>query len=212
MGTGKVGHLFADRGWEVLGVEPDERMAALARRHGLTVDAVTFEAWDPAGRGFDMVISAEAWHWVDPRIGPAKAADVLEPGGSLAVFWNRLATEPATRLRLDEVYQQVAPEIAMSSAEPGALGDNKRSEKVHAVEASGRFTSVEVRSYPWATTYSADQYLDKLQTHSDHLLLPPNQLHELLRRVGKVIAENGGHLTVTYTTTLIVANAPASGD
>ena len=31
---------------------------------------------------FDLVVSASAWHWVDPEIGPAKAARVLRPGGA----------------------------------------------------------------------------------------------------------------------------------
>jgi len=47
-----------------------------------------FEDWDPVGRTFDAVIAAQAWHWVDPVAGAAKAAAVLRPGGRLAVFWN----------------------------------------------------------------------------------------------------------------------------
>ena len=52
-GTGKVGRLFAARGCEVLGVEPDERMADVARSHGLTVEVARVEEWEPAGRRFD---------------------------------------------------------------------------------------------------------------------------------------------------------------
>jgi hypothetical protein len=43
----------------VLGVEPDVQMVDLARRSGLEIDVTTFEAWDPAGRTFDAVLS---WH------------------------------------------------------------------------------------------------------------------------------------------------------
>ncbi len=48
-----------------------------------------FEAWDPAGREFDAVISGQSWHWVDPVAGAAKAAQVLRPGGRLAVWRGR---------------------------------------------------------------------------------------------------------------------------
>ena len=37
-GTGKLGRLLAERGADVVGVEPDERMAEVARRHGLAVE------------------------------------------------------------------------------------------------------------------------------------------------------------------------------
>src|SRR5581483_6684340 len=65
-GTGKAGRLLADRGLDVLGVEIDPQMAEVARDHGLTVDVGSFEEWETAGRRFDLLVSGQAWHWVDP--------------------------------------------------------------------------------------------------------------------------------------------------
>ena len=65
-GTGKVARALTDRGVDVLGVEPDERMARVARRHGIPVELASFETWDPAGRTFDLLTAGHAWHWVDP--------------------------------------------------------------------------------------------------------------------------------------------------
>src|SRR5664279_5429531 len=85
-GTGIEARQFQAAGCTVLGVEPDERMAAFARGRGVEVEVATFEAWDPAGRDFDAVIAGTAWHWVDPVAGAVKAARVLRPGGRLAPF------------------------------------------------------------------------------------------------------------------------------
>ena len=85
-GTGKVARLLVARGCDVLGVEPDPRMADVARSRGIAVEVASFEAWDPAGRRFALLVSGQAWHWVDPAQGAAKAADVLHPGGHLAAF------------------------------------------------------------------------------------------------------------------------------
>src|SRR5215472_7724590 len=65
IGTGIAAALFREAGCSVLGVEPDERMAALAREAGLEVEVARFEDWSPAGRRFGAVIAAQAWHWVD---------------------------------------------------------------------------------------------------------------------------------------------------
>src|SRR5215208_5765843 len=54
-GTGIASRQVARRGCTVVGVEPDARMAAVARRRGTTVDVAPFEAWDAAGRQFDLV-------------------------------------------------------------------------------------------------------------------------------------------------------------
>lgn len=83
---GSRGRQFQAAGATVLGVEPDERMASLARTRGLEVEVATFEAWEPGGRTFDAVIAEQSWHRVNPATGPSKAAEVLRPGGHLAVF------------------------------------------------------------------------------------------------------------------------------
>src|SRR5580692_1845495 len=73
-GTGIAARQFQAAGGRVLGVDVDARMAGLARERGLTVEVAKFEDWDPAGRAFDAVVAGQAWHWVDPVAGAAKAA------------------------------------------------------------------------------------------------------------------------------------------
>ncbi len=82
-------------GCTVLGVEPDDRMAEVARGSGVEVEVATLEAWDPAGRKFDAVIAGTAWHWVYPVAGAVKAARVLRPGGLIAPFPHVFQTPPA---------------------------------------------------------------------------------------------------------------------
>lgn len=94
----------------MLGVDPDVRMADLARHSGVEVEVAAFEAWDPAGQAFDAVIAGQAWHWVDPVAGAAKAAQVLRPGGRLAVFWNAFQLPPSLGEAFAEVYRQVMPD------------------------------------------------------------------------------------------------------
>jgi SAM-dependent methyltransferase len=65
------------------GVELAPRMAEIARGHGVEVEIAAFEGWDAAGRTFDRVTSAQAWHWLDLPIATAKAASVLRPGAGL---------------------------------------------------------------------------------------------------------------------------------
>src|SRR6202034_3779019 len=48
-GTGIAARQFQAACCRVLGIDPDVRMADLARKHGLEVDVATFEEWDAAG-------------------------------------------------------------------------------------------------------------------------------------------------------------------
>src|SRR4029077_5661346 len=114
-GTGKAARLLIERGCDLLGVEPDPSMAAVARSHGVSVEEATFESWDPDGRMYDLIVSGQAWHWVDPMLGVTKAASLLHAGGRLGVFWNRGWPEKEAQHVLEGVYARVAPEIATTS-------------------------------------------------------------------------------------------------
>ena len=94
IGTGFSTRPFQEEGCHVLGVDPDERMAEYARQSGLEVEIAKFEEWDPAGRTFDVVIAGQTWHWVEPVLGASKAAEILQPGGRIALFWNVMSFPP----------------------------------------------------------------------------------------------------------------------
>lgn len=114
-GTGIEARQFQAAGCTVLGIEPDERMAAFARRSRVEVEVARFEDWQPAGRQFDAVIAGTAWHWVDPVTGAAKAAQVLRPGGRLAPF-HHVPQLPAEVIdALAEAHRQVAPDSPSTS-------------------------------------------------------------------------------------------------
>ena len=48
------------RGLPVLGVEPDGRMAEVARRHQVPVEVASFESWEPAGRTYDLLTAGHS--------------------------------------------------------------------------------------------------------------------------------------------------------
>src|SRR5215813_13252791 len=90
-GTGQATRALARRGCRIVCVELGANMAAVARRNlaqfpGLEVITSDFESWDPRDTDFDLVIAATSWHWVDPEIRYQKAAQILAPGGTLAIL------------------------------------------------------------------------------------------------------------------------------
>jgi SAM-dependent methyltransferase len=203
-GTGKVARLFLARGCEVLGVEPDPRMARVAESRGIPVEVASFEAWDPGHRIFDLVVSGQAWHWVDASVGARKVAAILPAGGRLAIFWNRGRPDAPTKAAFDEVYALIAPALAKESVPLGYKRSDYAAD-LAAIAATRLFTSGQLRTYPWARQYSRDEWLDQLGTHSDHIALEAALLATLLDAVGAAIDRLGGSITVHYETELITA-------
>ena len=100
-GTGRLARALADLGHDVLAVEPDEGMRAVAREAlpGRTA-AGTAEDIPAADGSFDAVVAGQAFHWFDPARALPEIARVLRADGHLGVIWNvREETSPwATRL------------------------------------------------------------------------------------------------------------------
>jgi SAM-dependent methyltransferase len=185
-GTGKVARPLMQRGLQVLGVEPDEAMAAVARRHGIPLEVARFETWDAAGRTFDLLTAGHAWHWVDPVAGLAKAASVLVPGGTVALFWNYHVLDASLVEAFADVYAAHAPGLAVIGADPTGSPD------VDPFSGSDHFAPGETRSYRWSREVAADDWVSMLETFSDHRRLGEAPLHRLQDGLHDVITASGG--------------------
>ena len=203
-GTGIVSRLFRDRGCAVVGVEPDPRMAAFARDQGLTVESGTLEDWEPDGRRFDLVVAGQAWHWVDPRAGAAKAASVLRPGGRIGLFWNWARHPADVQSAFDAVYARLAPELDQYSIVLGRGIDDRFTVAETGLDGAG-YRDVSRQEFVWSTTYSRQLWHDSLLTHSDHHTLEEGRRERLLAAVDEVIDGMGGSFTTTYRTVLVTA-------
>lgn len=218
-GTGKATTLFAACGATVVAIEPSPAMAAIARRNCEAFDRVQieqaeFEHWDPPEGGFRLLFSAQAWHWVAPQQRYVRARAALEPGGALAVFWNRPRWSGCPlRDELKEAYAREAPDFGprpgpmhpASDNDPELWGDWTR--EIGCAQGFGRPAT---RSYTFSCAYSSDEYVRLLQTHSDHILLDEPRRSALLTAVRDVIDRHGGTLLIEYETTLWLARADGS--
>lgn len=203
-GTGIAGLLFQARGCDVLGIEPDQRMARLARAHGLSVEVASFEGWRARERRFDLLVSGQAWHWVDPDVGARRAAAVLRPGGRVGLFWNFGVFSPDVRDELAAVYARLAPGLERHSVLLGNA-DRRLDATGDALEQAGDFAAAQLRTWRWTRAYTTEQWLELLLTHSDHQALPASQRDLLLDTVGETLAGLGGAFEMTYETQLLSA-------
>lgn len=209
-GTGQATRPFANRGYPLLCLEPGAHLAAIAAHNfrdypHVRIQADTFEDWPLEAEAFDLVMSAQAFHWIPEEIGFAKAAQTLKRTGSIALFWN-LSPDPEGELgpEIQQVYWECAPEIAHHP------GENPLSAQVRALETklqaqSSSFRDVVVRQFPWSVRYESAQYIDLLNTYSDHLALPDAQRSYLHSGIAQVLERHGGDMHKPYLSRLLIA-------
>jgi SAM-dependent methyltransferase len=203
-GTGIASEQLLARGANVLAVEPDPRMAEVARGKGIPIEIGTFESWQPAERRFDLVVFGSSFHWVDPDIALPKAHRLLRSGGRLALMWNHLLPTHPTRSDLAEIYRDYmdpGSPLADGSSN-GPIDTEHRTDGLIASIAASGF-AVEERTYPRDDHYSTEQWLDLAFTYSSHLVLAAERASELRARLAERIGSTG--VSVGGDTLLILA-------
>jgi SAM-dependent methyltransferase len=207
IGTGISAQPFQAAGCRVLGIDADARMADLARQRGFEVEVAKLEAWDPAGREFDAVIAGQTWHWVDPVAGAAKAAQVLRPGGRLALFWNVFQTPPELAAAFSAVYRRAMPDA------PGDFWSRPSldlysvlfAKATDGIRQAGAFSDPEQWRFDWQRSYSRDEWLDQVPTFGGFNQYPPAAAKEMLAGIGAAVDAVGGSFTMPYATVVVTA-------
>lgn len=113
-GTGISSRLLAERGARVFAVEPNEamRMRGAAHECAGVVEWIdgTGEATGLPNGVADVVLCAQAFHWLDTRMALEEFRRLLKPGGRAALLWNQQdARDPFTKAYRD-LLQRLATE------------------------------------------------------------------------------------------------------
>jgi SAM-dependent methyltransferase len=211
-GTGRLTASLAERGCRVTAVELGAEMAAVARRKlapfpSVTVVTAAFEEWTLPAEPFDAVVSASAFHWIDPAVRVPKVAGALRAGGALATITNHAAGgRAAFYAEVQDCYQRLG--VSAADGRPGLVLPADATTPAYSaeLEQSGHFTPMTVRRYEWDLTYSTARFLELLRTSAAHRALEPTAQAGLLDCIGQVVNKrHGGHITKRHLTELCIA-------
>ncbi len=193
-GAGQATLPLAGRGYRIDCIELGARLAAVAGRNlraypNVTIQQADFDAMPLPQARYDLVLSATAFHWLDPATRFRRARDLLKPRGALALFWHRPLVTDASRASVDAlqtVYSTVAPELARDFAPP-PQPDAVVTDYHHLITDSGFFGDLQIKKHTMATVYDAEGYVDLLGTFSDHRALGAKIRRRLLDEIAEVI-------------------------
>ena len=213
-GTGQATRRLLDLGCRVTAVELGARMAdRLAERtSGRAIDIVrsSFEDADLPAGAFDVVLSATAFHWVDPEVAIPKAFELLRPGGWLVLIWNVFG-DPSRpdpfHLALSAMLEQQEPELA-APTEPGVNSPDGDSWAA-LLEERAPFGPVSVESIPWTGTHTTAELRALFATFSSWISHGPERMDALLDQLAALSDEQfGGEVSRPYQTVVVTARRP----
>jgi SAM-dependent methyltransferase len=130
-GTGISTRLLAGRGFDVVGVDPNEAMLAQARASGGAryVRGEAVATGLPTG-AVALVTVAQAFHWFDLAGSLTEFARVLVPGGWCAVFWNVRAPTSGFMTDYDALLSSHSREYGLVERPEATAARLRRSDRV----------------------------------------------------------------------------------
>jgi SAM-dependent methyltransferase len=236
-GSGQLTRSLVARGLRVTALEPGTSLLALARQNLDGAGEVEFvnaqfeDAPLPPGR-FQAVFSASAFHWVDPEVSWQKTADVLAPGGTLALVQYCGLEEPRSKRDQDVVLAamgKVAPDVAASwpayrDLDATLAGAQQRRGNVSAVwawlgsydiaqdYAARLFGDVQVAVMPRLVEHTPDQLSALVRTMSFYARLSPGQRQALEREYEAIYERLGRPIRASVVASLVTAQRSTEGN
>ena len=197
-GTGKLTRQIRDRGLPVTAVDPSEGMLAQLRTAVPGVPAVlgSAERIPLPDDSADVVLVAQAWHWVDPERAVPEVARVLSPGGRLGLLWNLRDERTDWVRRLGEIIGSPEQERDTTVGTP--------------------FADVEIAHFAWTETLGPERLIDMVASRSYVILLAPDERAALLSEVRKLMATHPElvgrtEFALPYVTECARATLPVGG-
>jgi len=229
-GSGQLTRSLVARGLHVTALEPGANLMALARQNLEGAGAVEFmnarfeDASFPREH-FRAVFSASALHWVDPEVSWRKIADVLVPGGTLALLQYFGIEEQRSKHDYEAVLaaiRKVAPDVAANwptyrDLDAMLAGAEQRCENVSAVWAwlgchdvaqdyAGRlFGDVQVAVVPKLIEQTADELNAVIRTMSFYARLSPGQRQAVEHENAAIYERLGRPIRASKVTALVTA-------
>ena len=229
-GSGQLTRALLARGLRVTAVEPGQNLMALARRNLDGAGAVEFvnaqfEDAPLPYEQFQAVFSASAFHWVDPAVSWQKAADVLVPGGTLALVQYFGLEEPRSEEDQGAVLaamRKVAPDVAANwpayrDLDATLAGVEQRRDNVSQAwawlgsydigqdYAGGLFGEVQMAVMPKLLEHTPDQVNAVIRTMSFYARLSLDQRQALEREHEAVYERLGRPIRASVVAVLVTA-------
>lgn len=206
-GTGQLTILLAARGSSVCALEPGAKLAAIltekcGKYPNVEVCGLRFEDFKGAAQSLDLIVSAEAFHWIEPAFGLARSHELLKRGGTFAALWYYDDSEGSPFWEATQVaYEKYQPKAAAHDIPLR----QKVARFLPFLRNHPDFSEYNQTEWNWDLTYSTAEYAKLLATYSSTQALDEERRREFVHEISEIVDGFGGSVTKRFKVILAAA-------
>lgn len=203
-GSGKATVFLAKKGYSILCLEPSKNFIEIAQSklqgYNVSFCQSLFEEWK-SDQCFDLVFSAQSFHWVPQEISYKKTASVLNRKGHIALFWN-MYMESASAFHQDlvEIYKKYSSALYIYNYSKDLITKRKLE-----IESSRYFKDVAVREFYWSLNYTKNEFIGFLDTFGVYSRLDATERETLYKEIGDLADKHGENIILNLASVLYFA-------
>ena len=190
-GTGQATDFALATGCEYHAIELGEHLAEVMRRKygaypNFSIVNADFETYPFAEQSFDLIYSAATIQWIKEDVAYRKTYDLLRKGGYLAMFLMRgdySKSNPALYAEIQKLYDTLF------------VSDQPYRQRFDYMNGTAYgFTFLGKYEFPGTREYTADEYVQFIHTHADHITLREDCREPFYEGVRDAILRHGNRI------------------
>lgn len=202
IGTGQATRPFLDTGSSLVAIDIGDKLIDYVTQkycfyENFQAVCGDFLDFDFSNRQFDLIFCATAFHWLSLDSAYKKIMKLLNPNGTVALFWNHpfpnRVLDPSN-LVSQMVYKELRPE---SKAAP-EFSEQQCLRRYSELKQYG-FFDVCFKLYHRTRTLTSDEYISLIRTYSDHRKLPQDKQKQFEIVMKKELDQIGGKINIYDT-------------
>ncbi len=169
-GTGKATIPMAQMGHTIDCIELGANLADLLKEKcklypNVKVSVSSFESWqEDENKKYDLIYSAQAFHWIDPKVKYKKCHDLLKSNGKLALFWYEpMRVENELTKSIRKVFTDHDPEYFNSLESKACVDQTIHSRRSELIQ-SNLFGEITSYDYMVENSLSIDEYISAVKS------------------------------------------------
>lgn len=212
-GSGQATKPFLDTRCSVTAIELGEKFTIYTKEKFREYDNFhiinsSFEDYNFDNTRYDLLYSATAFHWIKPEIAYTKAMQMLKHGGTLALFWNK----PSFSMKNDSLFNEIEDVYAeYFHSNVTKVSEKIRQQKYTTIQktiSDYGFTNIKLKLYNNERRMTGIEYVNLLNTYSDHRALPKNTRIKFYDKIRDIIEFHGNLIVIHDTIDLYLGKKP----